>query len=327
MYTISYVEGKGFREILCELTKKGITNRTGGPFSLTTLKRMIKNEKYKGTLICGKTHRNFFTKKVEPVPKEQWIVHEDKIPAIVSKETWEQANRILQSKKKKYNMEKIAGYFQGSYPLSTKIICATCGRKYYHDAYNTSIGRYGVWKCSSCKEPEKEKRCANSSIRESELDYIVREVMFEMWEDKDKQIANVIKALEETIEEDSNDIELDRINKIITKLKNKKEKLFELYTEEIITKEEYKEKNNDFNEKIKEKTVQYEELKKESLLSGTKEIRMKKIKEFLNQDLKNVKSVTDAMMKDLVHEIVIYPQRKLDITFNSNRFGNVSDTR
>jgi hypothetical protein len=54
---------------------------------------------------------------------------------------------------------------------------------------------------------------------------------------------------------------------------------------------------------------------------------MKKIKEFLNQDLKNVKSVTDAMIKELVHEIVVYPGRKIDITFNGNRFGYVSDDR
>jgi DNA invertase Pin-like site-specific DNA recombinase len=36
----SYIEGKGFREILYDLTVKGITNKKGGPFSLTTLKRM-----------------------------------------------------------------------------------------------------------------------------------------------------------------------------------------------------------------------------------------------------------------------------------------------
>ena len=270
---------------------------------------------------------NFFTKKKENVPKEQWIIHEDKIPAIVSKEKWEKANLILASKKKKYNMEKVAGYFQGSYPLSRKIRCATCGRKYYHDVYNTTAGRYGVWKCSSCKAPEKDKRCGNTTIRESELDSIVKEVMFEMWEEKDKQIANVIKALEETIEKDVNTSDIDNSKKAITKLQNKKEKLFELYTEDIITKEEFKEKHDTINEQIKAKSTQYEVLKKEALTRGTKEIRMKKIKEFLNQDLKNVKSVTDAMMKELVHEIVVYPGRKIDITFNGNRFGYVSDDR
>jgi hypothetical protein len=156
---------------------------------------------------------NFFTKKKENVPKEQWIIHEDKIPAIVSKEKWEKANQILQSKKKKYNLDKVAGYFQGSYPLSRKIRCATCGRKYYHDLYNTTAGRYGVWTCSSRKSPEKDKRCGNTTIRESELDDIVKEVMFEMWEEKDKQISNVIKALEETIEKDANTLDLAKSKK------------------------------------------------------------------------------------------------------------------
>ena len=144
-----------------------------------------------------------------------------------------------------------------------------------------------------------------------------------MWADKDKQIADVIKVLEDTIEENSNDSELDKIMKTITKLQYKKEKLFELYTEEIITKEEFKEKNKDYNEKIKERTIRYQEQKKEAQTNGTKEIRMKRIREFLSQDLMNVKSVTDTMMK----ELVVYPGRKLDITLNNNGFGNVSDTR
>jgi DNA invertase Pin-like site-specific DNA recombinase len=97
----SYIQGKGFRTIANELDAQGIKNRNGGKFSTTTLKRIVKNEKYKGMLICGKTHTNFFTKKVEPVPKENWIIHEDKIPAIVSKEVWDKANQILASKRRK----------------------------------------------------------------------------------------------------------------------------------------------------------------------------------------------------------------------------------
>lgn len=324
----TYITGKGFRTISNELIEMGVKNRVGGGFALTTLKRMIRNEKYKGTLICGKTHMNFFTKKKEPVPKENWIIHEDKVPAIVSKETWEKANQILQSKKRKYNMDKQAGYFQGTYPLSSKIKCSLCGKKYYHNVYNVTSGKYGVWQCSTyTSRGRNENGCMNIVLREDEVDDIVKKIMFSMWEDKDDQIEEVIKVLEATIEDSKMDSEFEKLDKAIKKLERNKDKIYNLYVEEIISKQEFKERNNPINEKLLEYRNKYQLLKKEEVGRRNKDERMKKIKDFLNQDLKTIDSVTDSMMKDMVDEIIVYPDRKLDITLNGNLFPSVSDTR
>ena len=61
---------------------------------------MSEDEKYKGILICGKTHKNFFTKKTEAVPESEWIIHENRIPVIIEPALWDEANAILDGRRK-----------------------------------------------------------------------------------------------------------------------------------------------------------------------------------------------------------------------------------
>ena len=69
-----YIQGDGFRVIQQKLLDKGIMSTTGTPFSLSTLKRMIKQEKYKGLLISGKRRKNFETKQMVDVPESEWVI-------------------------------------------------------------------------------------------------------------------------------------------------------------------------------------------------------------------------------------------------------------
>ena len=67
----------------------------------TTVKRILKNEFYKGTLVCHKTHTNKIYQIREVLPVEENFVHENFVPAIISKEKWEQVQSIFGQKKKK----------------------------------------------------------------------------------------------------------------------------------------------------------------------------------------------------------------------------------
>ena len=93
-----YIQGNGFRVIQQKLLDKGIMSTTGTPFSLSTLKRMIKQEKYKGLLISGKRRKNFETKQMVNVPESEWVVIPNGVPAIVSEEIWEKANQCLRER-------------------------------------------------------------------------------------------------------------------------------------------------------------------------------------------------------------------------------------
>ena len=101
-----YAEGIGCRKILCLLKERGITSSNGTDFSATTLKRMLKNEKYKGLLVSHKTLTDFETKRVTKVNEEDYIIIPNGVPAIISEELWDKCNKIRQARVDKYKHQK-----------------------------------------------------------------------------------------------------------------------------------------------------------------------------------------------------------------------------
>lgn len=134
----------------------GVLTRNATEFAETTIKRMIKNEKYKGTVIFNKTHRDFETKKVKNNPPEKWIVHENRIPAIIDTAIWEEANRLMKERSIKVSgnnrIDQKVRYNKSKNLLGGKIICSECGKVYYtthvKNSHDNTKFKY-IWHCST----------------------------------------------------------------------------------------------------------------------------------------------------------------------------------
>src|SRR5665648_305385 len=309
-----YVNGIGFRKIKTKLDEKGITNQNGTLFSMSTLKRMIRNEKYKGVLIMGKRHKDFNTKKFHDVPESEWVIHYDKIPPIISNELWERANKELEKKRRSTGSDersKIAGYFSGTYVYSSKIKCGKCGRPYYHSTYTgkDKITKTKNWECKGYREYGKnsENGCDNVRIKDYEMDGIIKQSIFEFWQNKDQNIKNVIEALEEVLLDNQYQDSIDKRNQETIKLDKKKDKLIELYSEELISKDEFKKRNDEYNlslGKIQEDIQELED-KNKNLIS--KKERLSKSQSILQTKLEDKDEITDDIIEDFLQEIIVYP--------------------
>lgn len=173
-----YLEGYGLKGIAHMLNSEGIksplyyhnnrdkekvscnSNKTKNKYlwENTTVKRILQNECYKGTLVCHKS----FTSKIyhirKTLPANEHFVHEDIVPAIISKEKWEQVQFILKSKTQK---KVRAGEGKPCHRYAGLLKCAECGcsfickirkRKGKPDRmeYNCSgYHRYGINYCTS----------------------------------------------------------------------------------------------------------------------------------------------------------------------------------
>jgi hypothetical protein len=165
---------------------------------------MIKNEKYKGLLVSGKTHYDFNTKRMVEVPKEERHYIPDGIPAIVTEEVWEQANSIIRRKAKLYDDNRIRGistnYFAPEQSaLSGKIFCGKCGKVYWHSPYTTQVNklRRDIWICSTYKSWGV-KYCKNHSIEFSAILNKVKEILYQ--ENKeDYDITEIISLVSKSI--------------------------------------------------------------------------------------------------------------------------------
>lgn len=320
-----YIEGKGFRIIYKLLEGEGIKNRNGKPFSITTLKRMIKNEKYIGTLISNKTHKDFDTKKIKLNPESEWIIHKDIIPPIITEEVFNKANKILDSKRSKNpdkSKNEYIGYFQGTQTYSGKIICGECGRPYWHTLYrNKSLWLCSEYKSFGLKKEGKEHGCVNHKIRTEELDKVVKELIFNMLNNNNGEIEELIKILNSVLEDNNSVNNIKKLEQKKDKLESKKSKFIDMMAEELITKEEFMRKKKELDdqiEKINEElnvlTVKNDDIynKKEKLFSIQKHLE----KKFNSPD-----DIDDELIKEFIDKIIVKNKNEVEIYFN---FGDNS---
>ena len=121
--------GYGSRTIARLLREKGIRKRNGTCFSDSDIRRMIRNPINKGTVVMNRRHFDFDTKQMVKNPNEDQYVYENRIPAIVSKELWERANREIDKRAGK----ETAGNTGTADPVSEAITQGLGGKKNISD--------------------------------------------------------------------------------------------------------------------------------------------------------------------------------------------------
>lgn len=324
-----YIQGYGFKSIFCELDRQGIHSRSGTPFSMTTLKRMIKNEKYMGTLVCGKKHFNFFTKKSDNIPAQEWHIHENRIPPIISKDIWYCANRLLQTKTKKATHDSNIGYANNIYSFTSKIVCTSCGATYSHNFYTgKNKQRHAIWQCGAFKlyGRKSEYGCPDSiTLHDDELTTLIQVVLFNHFGGFNKAINNLLPILDYAMEQtDQYIVLLKKLEKEIFQRQSQKGVLIQLASVDGITIEELKERTLMLSDEIEKIQTR----KDETLLlinrTNNKDVRIKEILTFLHLENKP-KLVCDEMIHALLRKIEVSPSGQIDVyLFDGSIIENVT---
>ncbi|MDE7035332.1 MAG: recombinase family protein, partial [Eubacteriales bacterium] len=127
-----YVQGElGLRAIANDLDRRGVRGRQGKPLSYATLQGMLRNPKYKGCY-AGRRYgtRDYRDGRTYRLHADKWLVHQDeRIPAIVTPDLWEDANRLLDERGER--MRSHAQASQNRYAYSGKLICAKHGTSFH----------------------------------------------------------------------------------------------------------------------------------------------------------------------------------------------------
>ncbi len=150
-----FLNGYSFSRIAANLTADGIpTERGNAAWNLSSVKQILRNEKFKGDMLFQKTYNtDHLTKKRADNNGElpQYYL-KNSHPAIIDKDTWECVRLELLRQDAYCREHHISKYHNSSkeHPLSSRITCATCGRTYMLLKSNR-VGEGGrqYWRCSS----------------------------------------------------------------------------------------------------------------------------------------------------------------------------------
>lgn len=135
----------------------------------TTVKRLLQNESYTGTLVNHKTAISKIYHTYSVVPDEERFRHENFLPPIIDKQMWEQVQALLE-KRPKSNVR--AGRGKIIHRYSGLIRCGDCGAILIAKRRMWQGKEYVEYTCNSHHRYGKQY-CSPHRIHQSQLDQIV----------------------------------------------------------------------------------------------------------------------------------------------------------
>lgn len=316
----TYATGQyGLRYIEDLLWDKGYRNRNDKKIHHNTLSGIITNPKYKG-YFCGHkvTIADYRTKEQKFLPQEEWIMYKDEtgetVPAIVSEELWEQANAVFIERSNKVKATERSA--KKTSPLSGKIICGVHNEPFWRTSYshrlhpNDSIYE---WICRT-KKRGKSHDCPTVAIYEKELYNILSDVMLEMVEHTDIYINKFTQIYQSSIGNDTGAKRKKELEKELSALKKKKEKLLDLFTDDIISKAEFKERNSTIDASIASIKTQISTINQNTSFSNSVIKNLTEVCNMVKNFVTNNGELTRQQINDfcelLIESITVTPVEK-----------------
>ena len=313
-------EGKGTHVIARELREEGIPPMRVKEWSNTVILRLIRNEKYCGDLVQKKTYTPDYLSHDKKYNRgqEEFVIIKNHHEPIVSRELFEEANRILDARS--LSPEGKAKH-SNRYPFSGKLKCGCCGYSYvarYKKRNDGSV--YKAWRCIEAARhgsPHKDKAgnqvgCVGLGIRNEDAIHIMYLVTKSLKFDKEKVIGNLLSTIKKVIDMDSTGTDISKLHRRITDVETGKAKLLDVFLSGVISKEEFSMSRAKCDAEIAELQSLIDSVGcKESLITQEENL-MEEIKAKVNEIIDGVK-YEDAFYKQILDRMVINSHESIDV--------------
>ncbi|WP_346914259.1 recombinase family protein [Clostridium sp.] len=162
-----YLSGKSSSKIAKELNEENISTVGNKTWHNSTIRGVLKNEKYKGDAILQKYYTPEHLKKISIRNNgviDSYYIKENHSP-IISREMWEQVQEEIKRRgKAKGNVETHKNKYTKRYPLTGMLYCSKCNATLKRRTWNSNnSSRKIVWQCSNYIKNGKET-CTGTSI-------------------------------------------------------------------------------------------------------------------------------------------------------------------
>ena len=261
-----YVQGAGGKVIARELKNLGYkTKRGDSNFSEHGVVGIIKNEKYKGDLLMGKT----FT--VDPITKrrldnmgeaDQYYT-ENHHEAIVSRELWDRANEILNKRKGSHSRSNgKRDKYSRQFSFSCMLKCGFCGGNLTRRTWNSRTNyKKTIWQCVTATKNGKKECPFCKGVPEQLLEEAFVRAYNALCTYDGDFIEGFIEHVKAGLQDNDTDKEMKSVNKKIGRLKERKSSLVDMRLDDKIDEETYQMKIAEVNQKMDELLLKKQSLK------------------------------------------------------------------
>ena len=251
-----YLEGYGTTTIAKRLMELGIKNKKGEvSWHTHGVMGMIKNEKYKGDILLGKTFTTdpISKRRLANMGEENQYYLRDHHEPIVSREICDKAEEIRMKRSRNKVVETTGNRerYTRQYSFSSMCECAYCGHKLTRRTrHSRSDYEKPVWQCMNATKNGIDN-CPNcKAVDEAILEGAFLDAFELLAGNFDDVLDVVLSYVAESADSDENIRKKQQIDKDISSLESKKSRMTDMLIDGTISKEVYEEKMVDFTRKL-----------------------------------------------------------------------------
>lgn len=243
----------GATQIAKELTESDYSTKLGNTnWSESSVRGILKNVKYKGEVLQGKTYTIdpiSHKRKVNMGEQDKYYM-ENHHESIISEEIWNKAQEIMQTRRETCCDAGIKeGYFNTKYAFSNSMECAFCGRVISRKKWGKDkVG----WQCMAAIKKGK-KDCNNSKvIPQNVIEKAFIEVHKMLLANNQEIVNDFFEKVEKAIKKNNTLETIQTLKEKEKSLQSQIKKLLDMSLNEIITEEEYTKKRSELDKKLAE---------------------------------------------------------------------------
>lgn len=316
-------EGKGTHVIARELREEGISPMRVKEWQNTVILRIIRNEKYCGDLVQKKTYTPDYLSHEKKYNRgeEEFVIIKGHHEPIISRELFEEANRILDEKS--LSQEGKAKH-SNRYPFSGKLKCGRCGASYVARYKTRKDGsRYKAWRCYEAANhgsPHTDKAgnqvgCSGESIRNEDAIHIMNLVCKQLHIDRKKITDNLMKIIGSILSQDMTGTDTVALAEKISETEKKRTNLIDLYTSGDIDRSEFSQLREKYDTEIESLKSMADSIEKQQMMIQKQKELMSDIKNTLEELIGGIE-YEDEFYTQILDKMVINDKNHIDVYLN-----------
>lgn len=305
MYT---VERFGTSKIAKILNQEGHVTKRGYSWSQMAVTKVLKNSIYIGRVINGKQEvSDFLTGARVTRDEEDWYICENPDLRIVDDKTFNHAQALFAEREDAFHKKKER--HSDRHLFSTLIKCACCGTTFRRMNRGSKV----KWVCNK-RNAYGTDSCENAYVmEEGKLIQAIRDYFINILKEKDDVIQNIIEEFQKIHEETvHNGPSKKELTAQLNKLNKQRQRYMDMYTDDLISREEMREKLRDINKDIEVCTRKLQLCESECAQMESLELTLRKTFEDF-ENIISMEHMTNAQLRSIIEKIEIDQNGKIDV--------------
>jgi DNA invertase Pin-like site-specific DNA recombinase/uncharacterized small protein (DUF1192 family) len=314
-------DGCGTAKIANRLNEEGLKTKRNCAFTQNAICRILTNELYTGAIINGKEEvTDFLTSTRANRDKSEWMVTHRPDLRIIPPELQERAKTLLEERGQAF---RTRGQRQSNQHLfSTLIRCRECGWS-FRRTVRTYQNTYVRWVCSGHNGKGADTCPNKSTLDETVLVNALQGYFTELLQSKKNIIRHVRDELHRLYRSNNGNEALEtELRQRLSKLEKKRRKYMDMYTDDLMTREELNTRIGGMREEM---TRLKHELELISLNNRGEELEKLIEKTFsTTQDITDIQRMTNTQLRQMIRTIEVDMEGNVEIFLQP--LGNLDAT-